>query len=99
MYIVLAIVVVTIIGLIIYKLSNKDKTNDNDIIAEEEINKINFLLDKENSEIMNLINNIDTSSLSPEDNLKNAIELARKLGVSEEQIIKNKDELDAFMMN
>lgn len=75
LYIVLAIVVVIIIGLIIYKLSNKDEMNDNDIITEKEINKINFLLNKEKSEIMNLINNINTSSLSPEENLKNAIEL------------------------
>lgn len=91
LYIILAIVVVAIIGLIIYKVLNNNKNKQIDV---------NNISDKDVQKIVDAINygelEIDIKDF---ENLEEAVALARRLGVPEEEIIKNIDELDAFMLN
>ena len=88
LYIILAIIVVAIIGLIIYHLLNNNKNKKIDI---------NNISDKDVQKIVDAIN-IGDLKIDIKD-LEDPVALARRLGVPEEQIIKNIGELDAFMLN
>ena len=97
LYIIIAVVVVAIIGLIIYKVlnNNKNKQIDMNNISDEDVqNMLNAINDGELK-----IDIKDFGNLEVEVELEEAVALARRLGVPEEEIIKNIDELDAFMLN
>ena len=80
LYIILAIFI--IIGIIIYKLLNNNKTNN-------KLNDIIIIPDKNEQKTVN----IDLDELKNLD----SIEKARRLGVPEDEIIKNNEDLDNFM--
>jgi hypothetical protein len=91
LYIILAIVVVAIIGLIIYHLlnNNKNKKIDIDNISDKDVQKI-----------VDAINIGDLKiDIKDFEGLEDSVALARRLGVPEEKIIKNIAELNAFMLN
>ncbi len=91
LYIILAIVVVAIIGLIIYHLlnNNKNKKIDIDNISDKDVQKI-----------VDAINVGDLKiDIKDFEGLEESVALARRLGVPEEEIIKNIAELNAFMLN
>ncbi len=87
LYIIIGVIIISFIGLLIYKASNKNKPIDINNVTDEDIQRIINSIDKKEF-------NIDEKDFA---NVQAAIELARKLGVPEEKIIKNIRELDAYM--
>ena len=89
LYIIIAIIIIGVIGLLIYKASNKNKTIDIENITDEDVQRI---VDSINAGKLK----IDIEDIQ---NLEGSVALARRLGVPEEEIIKNIQELDDFMLN
>ncbi len=92
LYIIIVVVVVSIIGLIIYKSSIKNKPIDIKNTSDEDIQRIKDSINRGEFKI-------DIQDIKNFANVEKSIELARKLGVPEEKIIKNRQELDKFMLN
>jgi hypothetical protein len=92
LYIIIAIIIIAVIGLLIYKASNKNKTIDIENITDEDVQKI-----------VNSTNagefKIDRQDIQNFGNFEYSKRLARELGVPEKEIIENIQQLDDLMLN
>ena len=92
LYIIIAIIIIAVIGLLIYKASNKNKTIDIENITDEDVQRI---VDNINAGDFK----IDVEDIQNFGNLEYSVALAERLGVPEDEIIKNRQQLDDLMLN
>ena len=92
LYIIIAIIIIVVIGLLIYKASNKNKTIDIENITDEDVQRI---VDNINAGDFK----IDVEDIQNFGNLEYSVALAERLGVPEDEIIKNRQQLDDLMLN
>ncbi len=91
LYIIIAIIIITVIGLLIYKASNKNKTIDIKNITDEDVQRI------VNSAVAGEFK-IDVEDIQNFGNLEYSVALAERLGVPKKNILYNIDQLDDFML-